>query len=479
MEIIILPLFLSVLAAAFGSKANKIVWGALSALTLLAMIWVKSNLNIQNDGVWHTTYDMPWFSSGIHFTLGIDGFTGLMLLLTNILAPIIIFSIQRENQRSLLPLILFMQAALNGVFMAKDGLMFYIFWELALIPIYFICLLYSSKDAFKTTIKFFIYTFIGSLAMLASLIYLYLKTENHSFAYDELLAVQLNHVESIWVGAGFLFAFAVKIPIFPFHSWQANTYTYAPAQGSMLLSGIMLKMGLYGLLRWYMPIAAESISFYQPIIVTLSVIGIIYGAIIAIKQNDLKRLIAFSSLSHVGLIAAGFFTLTEIGIQGGILQMFVHGVNVVALFYIVEIIENHAGSRELSKLGGLAKYNRLFAAIYLIVVLGTAAVPFTNGFPGEFMLLKGVFDYHAISGVFAGLTIILCAVYMLRMYQFSMLGESQTSFKEIGIKQLWPLIILVVIILVIGISPMLILDKVNPAVQKIMLEISNSKGVLS
>lgn len=472
-------MFLSVLAAAFGSKANKIVWGALSALTLLAMIWVKSNLNIQNDGVWHTTYDMPWFSSGIHFTLGIDGFTGLMLLLTNILAPIIIFSIQRENQRSLLPLILFMQAALNGVFMAKDGLMFYIFWELALIPIYFICLLYSSKDAFKTTIKFFIYTFIGSLAMLASLIYLYLKTENHSFAYDELLAVQLNHVESIWVGAGFLFAFAVKIPIFPFHSWQANTYTYAPAQGSMLLSGIMLKMGLYGLLRWYMPIAAESISFYQPIIVTLSVIGIIYGAIIAIKQNDLKRLIAFSSLSHVGLIAAGFFTLTEIGIQGGILQMFVHGVNVVALFYIVEIIENHAGSRELSKLGGLAKYNRLFAAIYLIVVLGTAAVPFTNGFPGEFMLLKGVFDYHAISGVFAGLTIILCAVYMLRMYQFSMLGESQTSFKEIGIKQLWPLIILVVIILVIGISPMLILDKVNPAVQKIMLEISNSKGVLS
>lgn len=472
-------MFLSVLAAAFGSKANKIVWGALSALTLLAMIWVKSNLNIQNDGVWHTTYDMPWFSSGIHFTLGIDGFTGLMLLLTNILAPIIIFSIQRENQKSLLPLILFMQAALNGVFMAKDGLMFYIFWELALIPIYFICLLYSSKDAFKTTIKFFIYTFIGSLAMLASLIYLYLKTENHSFAYDELLAVQLNHIESIWVGAGFLFAFAVKIPIFPFHSWQANTYTYAPAQGSMLLSGIMLKMGLYGLLRWYMPIAAESISFYQPIIVTLSVIGIIYGAIIAIKQNDLKRLIAFSSLSHVGLIAAGFFTLTEIGIQGGILQMFVHGVNVVALFYIVEIIENHAGSRELSKLGGLAKYNRLFAAIYLIVVLGTAAVPFTNGFPGEFMLLKGVFDYHAISGVFAGLTIILCAVYMLRMYQFSMLGESQTSFKEIGIKQLWPLIILVVIILVIGISPMLILDKVNPAVQKIMLEISNSKGVLS
>ena len=448
-------------------------------LTLLAMVWVKSHANLHNDGNWQTVYDMPWFSNGIHFTLGIDGVTGLLLLLTNLLAPIIILSIQSDNQKSLLPLILFMQAALNGVFMAKDGLMFYVFWELALIPIYFICLLYSSKDAYKTTIKFFIYTFIGSLAMLASLIYLYLKTENHSFAYDELLSVQLNHVESIWVGAGFLFAFAVKIPIFPFHSWQANTYTYAPAQGSMLLSGIMLKMGLYGLIRWYMPIAAESISFYQPIIVLLSVIGVLYGAIIAIRQNDLKRLIAFSSLSHVGLIAAGFFTMTEIGLQGGILQMFVHGINVVALFYVVELIEKHAGSRELSSLGGIAKYNRLFAAVYLIIVLGTTAVPFTNGFPGEFMLLKGVFDYNTVTGVFAAITIILCAVYMLRMYQFSMLGESKGEFKSIGLAQLWPLIILVALIVIIGISPMLVLDKINPAVQKIMLEISNSKGVLS
>ena len=448
-------------------------------LTLAAMIWVKNHSNIHNDGNWHTVFDMPWFSNGIHFTLGIDGITGLLLLLTNLLAPVIIFSIQTQNQKSLLPLILFMQAALNGVFMAKDGLMFYIFWELALIPIYFICLLYSSNDKFKTTLRFFIYTFIGSLAMLASLIYLYLKTENHSFAYDELLSVQLNHVESIWVGAGFLFAFAVKIPIFPFHTWQANTYTFAPAQGSMLLSGIMLKMGLYGLIRWYMPIAAESISFYQPIIILLSVIGVIYGAVIALKQNDMKRLIAFSSLSHVGLIAAGFFTLTEIGLQGGILQMFVHGINVVALFYIVELIEKHAGSRELNALGGLAKYNRLFAVLYLLVVLGTTAVPFTNGFPGEFMLLKGIFDYNTVTGVFAAITIILCAVYMLRMYQFSMLGESKGEFKEIGMKQIWPLIILIALIVIIGLSPMLVLDKINPAVQKIMLEISNSKGVLS
>ena len=435
--------------------------------------------NIHNDGEWHSTYDVPWFSNGIHFTLGIDGLTGLLILLTNILIPIIIFSNQKDNQKSLIPLIFFMQAALNGVFMAKDGLMFYIFWELALIPIYFICLLYSEKEAFKTTLKFFIYTFIGSLAMLASLIYLYLKTENHSFAYDELLSVQLNYTESIFVGAGFLFAFAVKIPIFPFHSWQANTYTYAPAQGSMLLSGIMLKMGLYGLLRWYLPMAGESISFFQPIIITLAVIGVIYGAVIAIKQNDLKRLIAFSSLSHVGLIAAGFMTLSAVGIQGGVLQMFVHGINVVALFYIVEIIENHAGSRELNQLGGLAKFNRLFAVIYLIIVLGTAAVPLTNGFPGELLLLKSIFDYNTISGVFAGLTIIFCAVYMLRMYQFSMLGESNVNLKEISTLKLLPLLILVALVIFIGICPQLIIDQINPAIQKIMLEISNSKGVLS
>ena len=479
MEIIILPLILSLLAAFAGSKINKTVWGLLSFVSLFAMVYMKQHYGIHNDGVWHNTYDVPWFSNGIHFTLGIDGLTGLMILLTNLLVPIIILSIQTNNQKSLIPLILFMQAALNGVFMAKDGLMFYIFWELALIPIYFICLLYSSKDAFKTTIKFFIYTFIGSLAMLASLIYLYLKTENHSFAYDELLSVQLNYSESIWVGAGFLFAFAVKIPIFPFHSWQANTYTNAPAQGSMLLSGIMLKMGLYGLLRWFMPMAGESIAFFQPIVILLAVIGIIYGAVIAIKQNDLKRLIAFSSLSHVGLIAAGFMTLSAVGIQGGVLQMFVHGINVVALFYIVEIIEKHAGSRELSKLGGLAKFNRLFAALYLIVVLGTAAVPLTNGFPGELLLLKSVFDYNTITGVFAGLTIILCAVYMLRMYQFSMLGEGKASLNEIGLMKMIPLLILVALVIFIGVCPQLIIDQISPSIQKIMLEISNSKGVLS
>ena len=481
MEIIIIPLIAAIVANFLKGKVNKLVWAAISATPLIALFYILKSHNIHNDGTWVSVIDMPWFSNGIHFNLGIDGLSGLLLVLTNLLVPFIILSNQKENQSSIIPLTLFMQAALSGVFMAKDGLMFYIFWELALIPIYFMCLIHSSKDNFKTTLRFFIYTFLGSLAMLASLIYLYLKTEDHSFDYQSLLNVSLNYTESIWVGAGFLFAFAVKIPLFPFHSWQANTYTYAPAQGSMLLSGIMLKMGLYGVIRWFMPLAAESINFFQPIVITLAVIGVVYGALVAMRQNDMKRLIAFSSLSHVGLIAAGFLALgtDSAGLKGGVLQMFVHGVNVVALFYIVELIETQVGSRNLNELGGLAKFNRLFAALYLIVVLGAVAVPFTNGFPGELLLLKSVFSYKTIAGLFAGLTIILCAVYMLRMYQFSMFGEAKVSFKNLSLAHTWPLILLVLMVLIIGFFPMLILDTVSPALDKLLLTISNSKGVLS
>lgn len=480
MELILIPLLVAIAATWLSGKLNKVIWAILSCSPLLALFAILKSNQIHNNGNWTSIIDMPWFSNGIHFNLAIDGLTGILLVLTNLLVPVIILSINSEKSNKMLPLILFMQAALNGVFMAKDGLMFYIFWELALIPIYFICLLYSSKDAFKTTIRFFIYTFIGSLAMLASLIYLYLKTENHSFDYQELLNVQLNYTESIWVGAGLLFAFAVKIPIFPFHSWQANTYTFAPAQGSMLLSGIMLKMGLYGLLRWYLPLAAESISFFQPIVITLSIIGVVYGALIAMRQNDLKRLVAFSSLSHVGLIAAGIFTLTSFGLEGSVLQMFVHGINVVALFYIIHLIESKLNTREMNQLGGLASFNRVFAVLFLLVVLGTAAVPLTNGFAGEFLLLKGIFDYSIISSVFAGLTIIFCAVYMLRMYQFTMFGEakSNTEFK-LNFSEYWPLIILGIFVIGLGFFPQSVIDIVSPAINHIKLDILNSKGILS
>jgi NADH-quinone oxidoreductase subunit M len=479
--LIIAPIVLA-LVSALGSKWNKWITWIFSMVGLVILLGNWGSLAPLVKGAeFATLVDYPWLGETVHFQLGVDGISFFLLMLTNIHIPVIVLSINSDKRLALIPLILFMQAGLNGVFMAQDGLLFYLFWELAMIPIYFITLMYSERDAFATTIRFFVYTFIGSLAMLASLIFLGSKSLNGSFAYTDLYNVQLSFAESIWVGAGFLLAFAVKIPLFPFHVWQPNTYTYAPAQGSMLLSGIMLKMGLYGVLRWYFPMATESIDFYQPIIMTLAVIGVIYGAIIAMRQDDMKRLIAYSSISHVGLIAAGLFALNSSGFQGGLLQMFVHGVNVVGLFVAVNIIERNFGTRNLNELGGIAKNNKLFTVLFFLVIIGTVAAPLTNGFPGEFLLLKSIFDYQATYAVFAGLTIIFCAVYMLRMFQFSMLGEcnSETENKTIPTAQLIPLFVVACFVISIGFFPQWYMDLFQNSSAGLLNMISNVKGVLS
>lgn len=482
MELLIIAPIVLALVSALGSKWNKWITWIFSMVGLIVLLGNWGSIAPMVQGAsFETTVNYPWLGETIRFQLGIDGISFFLLMLTNILIPVIVLSINSDKRLALIPLILFMQAGLNGVFMAQDGLLFYLFWELAMIPIYFITLMYSERDAFATTIRFFVYTFIGSLAMLASLIFLGSKSLNGSFAYTDLYNVQLSFSESIWVGAGFLLAFAVKIPLFPFHVWQPNTYTYAPAQGSMLLSGIMLKMGLYGVLRWYFPMATESIDFYQPILMTLAVIGVIYGAIIAMRQDDMKRLIAYSSISHVGLIAAGLFALNNPGFQGGLLQMFVHGVNVVGLFVAVNIIERNFGTRNLNELGGIAKNNKLFTVLFFLVIIGTVAAPLTNGFPGEFLLLKSIFDYQATYAVFAGLTIIFCAVYMLRMFQFSMLGacNNETENKTIPLPQLIPLFVVAFFVISIGFFPQWYMDIFQNSSTGLLNMISNVKGILS
>jgi len=308
--------------------------------------------------------------------------------------------------------------------------------------------------------------------------YIVIFKTNFSFAYADIINASYSLNESIWLGGGFLMAFAVKIPIIPFHSWQADTYTHSPSVGSMLLSAIMLKMGLYGLIRWYLPVFPESIEYYKPIVLSLSVAGVLYGAIIALRQQDLKRLIAFSSLSHVGLIAAGIFTLSATGLEGAVLQMIVHGINVFGLFLAIEIIETHTGSRNLVDLGGLAKNNRWFTIAFVVMALGAAAVPLTNGFPGEFLLLKSIFDERATLAVIAGITIILGAAYMLRMLQFSLFGEGDGVIKSLNLGQLISLVVVVFFVLFLGLFPQVILDSLQLSINSI-IEMIKAKGVLS
>jgi NADH-quinone oxidoreductase subunit M len=425
------------------------------------------------------TWNQDWIPDfGVSFHVSMDGISLLMVLLTTLLYPFIVLSTQNKNySSSFYALMMLMHAALIGVFTAMDGFLFYVFWELALIPIYFICLRWGAENSGRITFKFFVYTLTGSLLMLVALIYLYLHTIGKpSFDMQALYQAgqSLSVNEQGWIFFALFAAFAVKMPVFPLHTWQPDTYVAAPTAGTMLLSGIMLKMGTYGLIRWLIPVVPLGWQNYGYIAVILAVIGIVYASCIAIVQKDFKRLIAYSSIAHVGLIAAGILAFNVQGVQGGLFQMLSHGINVVGLFYIVELIHSRMNTRETTELGGIRNVAPVFAVLYLIVLLGSVALPITNGFVGEFLLLTGVYQYNVTLAVFAGLTVILGAVYMLRSYQAIMLGETNTltnGFKDLTANEKWMLIPLVLLILAFGIYPQPLLDTTEPAVQLLIQQV--------
>jgi len=424
-----------------------------------------------------------WIPSlGISFKIGIDGISLILVLLTNLLMPFIILSssfntYKREN--AFYGLILIMQAALIGVFISLDAFLFYIFWELALLPIYFILFIWGGDR--RVTIKFFIYTLAGSLFMLAGLIYLYLQTPNGSFDIDAFYALKLSAASQQKVFWLIFIAFAIKIPVFPFHSWQPQTYTQAPVAGTMLLSGIMLKMGLYAVIRWLLPVIPEGVAYWSNTVMILAIIGVIYGAWIAINQKDIKTLFAFSSMSHVGLIAAGIFAANMQGVQGGVIQMLTHGINVVGLFFIAEIIFNRLKTREVESMGGIRLKAPVFATLFIIILLGSVALPLTNGFVGEFLLLSGIFQSNPWFAALAGISVILGAVYMLKLFQHTVLGDhhpNTDAFTEATSKEKLILIPICILVILIGVYPKPLLDISEPAVNKLLQEMSSYTTLL-
>ncbi|WP_345948744.1 NADH-quinone oxidoreductase subunit M [Mucilaginibacter sp. PAMB04274] len=419
--------------------------------------------------------DFAWIPKlGIYFTAGIDGINIIPVILTVLLVPFIItstFKHDYKNASAFYALIMFMQFGLLMVFTALDGFMFYIGWEVALIPIYFICGMWGGENRIKVTLKFFIYTFAGSLFMLLAIIYLYLQTPDRTFDIFKFYELKLNAEQQSWIFGAFLLAFAIKMPIFPLHTWQPDTYTEAPSAGSMLLSGIMLKMGVYGAIRWMIPIAPVGFYEWQNNPLWLAIAGIVYASIIAFRQRDGKRLIAYSSIAHVGLIAAGLLAWNIQGLQGAMIQMLNHGIEVVGLFFIWDIISRQLKTRDVTELGGLSKVAPKFAIAFLIIVLASVALPLTNGFIGEFLLLNGVYRYNMWMGIVAGLTIILGAVYMLRMYKNVMQGETNAltaTFTDITLSEKIVLGIICALIIAIGVYPQPVLHLSEAAVTHLM-----------
>lgn len=434
-------------------------------------------INFVPDASMQFVQEYAWLPAlGINLHLGIDGISLPMLLLTNGLIPLIILAaFSYDYKGNFYALVLFMQAGLLLVFIALDAFMFYIGWEATLIPIYFICALWGGERRIPITFKFFIYTFFGSLLMLVAIIYLQMQVPERNFELTSFYQLALSSEAQGWVFWAFFIAFAVKMPLFPFHTWQPDTYTTAPTAGTMLLAGIMLKMGTYGAIRWLIPVVPLGFATYGTLALTLGIIGVVYASIIAFQQNDSKRLVAYSSIAHVGLIAAGIFSWNLQGLQGAIIQMLNHGINVIGLFFVLDVIIRRTQLRDIRELGGIAKKAPYLAIAFLIVVMAAIGLPITNGFIGEFILLVGIYSSGVWYAVFGGLTLIMGAIYLLRLYQKVMLGEvkeATAAFTDIRGSEKIVLAIIVILVLAIGVYPQPILNLSEAAVTELINQVN-------
>jgi NADH-quinone oxidoreductase subunit M len=419
-----------------------------------------------------------WVNSpNIILALQADSLSLTMLLLTTALTPIIILSSFKntfKKARAFYALIMFMAFAMAGTFVSVDGFLYYIFWELSLIPIYFISLIWGNGDwesRKKAVVKFFIYTFAGSLFMLVAFIYLYQKTG--SFINTSLYRAILTPNEQFFIFLAFFLAYAIKIPIIPFHTWQANVYQKSPTAGTMLLSGIMLKMAIYSIIRWQLPIAPQPAAEYMYVFIGLCIAGVIYGSILALKQTDIKKLLAYSSLAHVGLIAAGAYTLTLDGLRGAFVQMIAHGFVVVGLFYAAEIISRRYNTGEISEMGGIRVQTPKFTSMFMILVLASVAMPLTFNFVGEFELLYSMAQANIWFAVIGGTTIILGAFYMLRMFQQVMLGEQNAKpFADVTFGEGFVFVSILAVLIFFGLYPKPITDFITPELERIVIYIN-------
>ncbi|MBK8788000.1 MAG: NADH-quinone oxidoreductase subunit M [Chitinophagaceae bacterium] len=419
---------------------------------------------------------------GSNFTLGLDGMGHMLTALTAVAFPIIFIATNKTNYKNanaFYGLMLLTQSGLMGVFTAMDLLVFYFFWELAVIPAYFLSSRWGGERRIQATFKFFVYTFTGSLLMLVGIIYLYMHTipsanAEHSFSMNAVYSAVLSPAEKNWIFWLFFIAFAIKMPVFPFHTWQPDTYEQAPTSTTMVLSGIMVKMGVFAVIRWILPVFPDAVTKFDNIVIGLSVIGMIYASLIAIRQDDLKRFVAYSSIAHIGLMCAAIFTKSEIGLQGVMIQMFSHGINIIGMWIVVDLIEKQTGTRKISELGGIAHKAPVLTIFLVVIALANIALPLTNAFVGEFMMFSGLFTFNFWYAAVAGLSIILAAVYTLNMVQKVFYGEANSiteKIQEISLSQKLVLAFLVVLIFLFGVYPQPLFDLTKDSVAAILTRI--------
>ena len=425
---------------------------------------------------------VPWIEAiNIEYHLGVDGISILLVMITTLLSAIAILSSWTaitSRVREYMAMMLLLETGMLGVFCALDLFLFYVFWEAMLIPMYLLIGVWGGERRIYAAIKFVLYTLVGSLMMLVAVIYLGLQ-----FGTFNLLALQgmsIAPVAQFWLFGAFFLSFAIKVPLFPFHTWLPDAHVEAPTAGSVILAGVLLKMGTYGLVRFCLPLFPVAVDYFTPYVMGLAVFGIVYGALVAMVQPDIKKLVAYSSVSHLGFVVLGIFALNAQGLQGGILQMVNHGLSTGALFLMVGMIYERRHTRLIADFGGLASTIPAFSAVFLIVTLSSIGLPGLNGFVGEFLILLGAFKASMWFGVIAASGVVLAAVYMLWMFQRVVWGEvtheANRNLKDLSIRE-WAVVVpLVVIMFWIGLYPKPFLEKTEASVKHLITQVQSRQA---
>ncbi|MDO8836355.1 MAG: NADH-quinone oxidoreductase subunit M [Vicinamibacterales bacterium] len=427
---------------------------------------------------------IPWIPSvGAQYFLGVDGFSTLMILLTTLMGCIAVLSSWTaitERVKEYYVFLLVLQSGMLGAFMSLDFLLFFLFWEVMLVPMYFLIGIWGSDRRLYSAIKFFLYTLVGSVVMLLGILALYFHYHSVTgvYSFDITLYQQMNVPYDLqwWVFLAFFLGFSIKVPMFPFHTWLPDAHTDAPTAGSVILAAVLLKMGTYGFIRFSLPILPDATRAGVWWVVGLSLIGIVYGALVAMAQKDWKRLVAYSSVSHMGMVMLGMFALNPVGLTGSIIQQINHGISTGGLFLLVGVVYERRHTREISEYGGISKVMPLYAAIFMVMTMSSIGLPMLNGFVGELLILQGTFVVNLWWAVIAGSGIVLGAAYMLWLYQRTMFGKidnpKNEGLRDMNLREVATFVPLIILALWIGIYPSPFLRFLEPTVNNVMARVN-------